>query len=34
MIAGAVENQQSMVAMTAMSKADLAIIEFDWGGEL
>ncbi len=34
MIAGTVENIQSMVAMTAMSKADLAIIELDCGGEL
>ena len=34
MIAGTVENSQSMVAMTAMSKADLAIIELDCGGEL
>ncbi|MBC8453128.1 MAG: hypothetical protein H8D69_01505, partial [Chloroflexi bacterium] len=34
MIAGTVENSQSMVAMTAMSRADLAIIELDCGGEL
>lgn len=34
MIAGTVENTQSMVAMTAMSKADLAIVELDCGGEL
>ncbi len=34
MVAGTVENLQSMVAMTAMSKADLAIIELDCGGEL
>ncbi len=34
MIAGTVENTQSMVAMTAMSKADLAIIELDLDGEL
>ncbi len=34
MIAGTVANSQSMVAMTAMSKADLAIIELDCNGEL
>ncbi|MBT4125254.1 MAG: hypothetical protein HOJ22_08185 [Chloroflexi bacterium] len=34
MIAGTADNSQSMVAMTAMSKADLAIIELDCGGEL
>jgi DNA-binding NarL/FixJ family response regulator len=34
MIAGTVEDAQSMVAMTAMSKADLAVIELDCGGEL
>jgi len=34
MVAGTVENAQSMVAMTAMSKADLAIIELDCGGSL
>ncbi len=34
MIAGTVENAQSMVAMTAMSKADLAIVELDCGGAL
>jgi hypothetical protein len=34
MIAGTVENVQSMVAMTAMSKADLAIVELSCGGEL
>lgn len=34
MIVGTVETGQSMVAMTAMSKADLAIIELDFGGEL
>ena len=34
MIAGPVETTQSMVAMTAMSKADLAIIELDFDGEL
>jgi len=34
MIAGTVGNSQSMVAMTAMSKADLAIIELDCGGGL
>ncbi len=34
MIAGTVENSQSMVAITAMSKADLAIIELDCGGPL
>ena len=34
MIVGTVENGQSMVAMTAMSKADLAIIELDCGGDL
>jgi DNA-binding NarL/FixJ family response regulator len=34
MIAGTVENMQSMVAMTAMSKADLAIVELECGGEM
>ncbi|MEE8046760.1 MAG: hypothetical protein V3T49_07970, partial [Dehalococcoidia bacterium] len=34
MIAGTVESPQSMVAMTAMSKADLAIVELDCGGAL
>jgi hypothetical protein len=34
MIAGTVENSKSMVAMTAMSKADLAIVELDCDGEL
>ncbi len=34
MIVGTVETAQSMVAMTAMSKADLAIIELDFGGNL
>ncbi len=34
MIVGTVETDKSMVAMTAMSKADLAIIELDFGGEL
>ena len=34
MIADTVENLQSIVAMTAMSKVDLAIIELDCGGEL
>jgi hypothetical protein len=34
MIAGTVENSQSMVAMTVMSKTDLAIIELDCCGEL
>ncbi len=34
MIAGTADNSQSMVAMTAMAKADLAIIELDCGGEL
>ena len=34
MIAGTVANSQSMIAMTAMSKADLAIIELDCDGEL
>ena len=34
MIVGTVEKRQSMVAMTAMSKADLAIIELDFGGDL
>ncbi len=34
MIVGTVETGQSMVAMTAMSKADLAIIELDFGGDL
>jgi len=34
MVAGTVENAQSMIAMTAMSKADLAIIELDCGGPL
>ena len=34
MIAGTVESTQSMVAMTAMSKADLAIVELDCGGPL
>ncbi len=34
MIAGTVTNAKSMVAMTAMSKADLAIVELDCDGEL
>ena len=34
MVAGTVENAQSMIAMTAMTKADLAIIELDCGGTL
>lgn len=34
MIVGTVETGQSMVAMTAMSKADLAIIELEFGGDL
>jgi DNA-binding NarL/FixJ family response regulator len=34
MIAGTVANSQSMVAMTAMSKTDVAIIELDCNGEL
>ena len=34
MIAGTADNSQSMVAMTAMARADLAIIELDCGGEL
>ncbi len=34
MIAGTVENSQSMVAMTAMLQADLAIVELACGGEL
>ena len=34
MIVGTVETGQSMVAMSAMSKADLAIIELDFGGDL
>jgi DNA-binding NarL/FixJ family response regulator len=34
MVAGTVENAQSMIAMTAMAKADLAIIELDCGGTL
>jgi hypothetical protein len=34
MIAGTVENTQSMVAVIVMSKADLTIIEFDHDGEL
>jgi hypothetical protein len=33
-ITGTAESTQSMVAMTAMSKADLAIIELDYGGPL
>jgi DNA-binding NarL/FixJ family response regulator len=33
MIVGTVETAQSMVAMTAMSKADLAIVELDHGDE-
>lgn len=34
MIAGTVETSQSMIAMTAMSMAELAIIELDCGGPL
>ena len=34
MVAGTVEHAQSMIAMTAMAKADLAIIELDCGGTL
>jgi len=34
MVAGTVENAQSMIAMTAMAKTDLAIIELDCGGTL
>ena len=34
MIVGTVETDKSMAAMTAMSKADLAIIELDFVGEL
>jgi hypothetical protein len=34
MVAGTVENAQSMIVMTAMAKADLAIIELDSGGTL
>jgi hypothetical protein len=34
MIVGTVETGQSMVAMSAMSKADLAIVELDFGGDL
>jgi hypothetical protein len=34
MIAGTVENAPSMVALTAMSKADLAIVDLGCGGQL